>query len=89
MWYCVLANILEVQCLKSVVWVTWIDGVRNNEVCRSVRIERELVGNVNQKVFTWFGHMQRKGDYHVCTARRVSRVEDCACFGQTEVRLDG
>ena len=43
-------NVLEMKCLKSLVGVTRMDRVRNEEVCRRVRIERELASRADQRV---------------------------------------
>ena len=45
-------NVLEMKCLRSLVVVSRIDRVRNEEVCKRVGIERELelVSTADQRV---------------------------------------
>ena len=46
-----------------------MDRVRNEEVRRRARIERELASRAYQRVLRWFGHVVRMGEYRM--ARRV------------------
>ena len=41
-------NVLEMKCLRSLVGVTRMDRVRNEEVCRGAGIERELASRADQ-----------------------------------------
>ena len=50
-----------------------MDRVRNEEVCRSAGIERELASRADQRVLRWFGRVERMDDY--CMARRVLTAE--------------
>ena len=81
-------NVLEIKCLRSMVGVTQIDRVKNEEVHRRVGIERELAGRVDRKVLRWFGHGERMNE-----CRMAERVEGggewIPSAGQTEVKLDG
>ena len=43
-------NDLEMKCLRSLVEVSRMDRVRNEEVRRRAEIERELVRRANQRV---------------------------------------
>ena len=47
-------NVLELKSLRSVVAVTWMDRVRNEEVGKRAAVERELEGRVNTIVLKWF-----------------------------------
>ena len=47
------------KCLRSLVGVSRIDRVRNEEVRRRVGIERELASRADQRVLRWFGHLER------------------------------
>ena len=47
--------------------------VRNEEVRRRAGIERKIASIVVQRVFRWFGHVERMDDYRM--ARRVLMVE--------------
>ena len=75
-------NFLEMNCLRSLVGVSRMDRVRNEEVRRRAGIERELARR-DQRVLRWFGHMERMDEYRM--ARRVWR----AGSRESEVRLDG
>ena len=66
-------NVLEMKCLRSLVGVTRIDRVRNEEVDRGAGIERELASTADQRVLGWFGHVERMDDYRM--ARRVFMAE--------------
>ena len=43
-------NALEMQCLRSLVGVSRMDRVKNEEVRRRAGIERELAGRADQRV---------------------------------------
>ena len=49
------ANVLEIKCLRSLVGVSRVDRVRNEEVRRRAGIERELASRADQRVLRWFG----------------------------------
>ena len=66
-------NVLEMKCLRSLVGVSRIDKVRNEEVRRRAGIERELATKAVQRVLRWFGHVERIDDYRM--ARRVLMAE--------------
>ena len=59
------ANVLEMKCLRSLVRVSRIDRVRNEEVRRRAGIEMELVSRADQNVLRWFGHVERMDDYRM------------------------
>ena len=66
-------NVLEMKCLRSLVGVSRMDRVRNEEVCQRAGIERELASSADQRVLRWFGHVERINEYHM--ARRVLMAE--------------
>ena len=66
-------NVLEMKCLRSLVGVSRMDSVRNDEVRRSAGIERELASRADQRVLRWFGHVGRMDEYRM--ARRVMMAE--------------
>ena len=66
-------NVLEMMCLKSLVGVSRMDRVRNEEVRRRVGIKRELASRADQRVLRWFGHVERMDEYRM--ARRVLMAE--------------
>ena len=52
-------NVLEMKFLRSLVEVSRMDSVRNEEVRRRAGIERELASRADQRVLRWFGHVGR------------------------------
>ena len=50
-------NVHKMKCLRSLVGVTRIDGVRNEEVGSRTGIGRELASRADQRVMKWFGHV--------------------------------
>ena len=52
-------NVLEMKCLRSLVGVSRMDRVRNEEVKRRAVIERELPSRADQRVLQLFGHVER------------------------------
>ena len=66
-------NVLELKCLRSLVGVSVMDRVRNEEVRMRVGIEMELASRAGQRVSRWFVHVERMDDY--CMARRVLMAE--------------
>ena len=67
------ANVLEMKCLRSLVSVSRMDRVRNEEVRRRAGIETELASRAYQRVLRWFGHVERMDEYRM--ARRVLMAE--------------
>ena len=62
-------NVLAMKCLRSMVGVSRMDRVRNEEVRRRAGIERELASRANQRVLRSFRHVERMNEYRM--ARRV------------------
>ena len=62
-------NFLEMKCLRSLVEVSRMDRVTNEEVRRRAEIERELASRADQRVLRWFGHTERMDENRM--ARRV------------------
>ena len=58
-------NVLEMKCLRSLVEVSRMDRVPNEEVRRRAGIERELASRADQRVLGWFMHVERKGEYRM------------------------
>ena len=58
-------NIHEMKCLRSLVGVSRIDRVRNQEVRRRACIERELAIRADQRVSRWLGHVERMDEYRM------------------------
>ena len=66
-------NVLETKCLRSLVGVSRMDRVRNEEVRRSAGIEMELASRADQSVLRWIRHVERVDDYRM--TRRVLMAE--------------
>ena len=66
-------NVFEMKCLRSLVGVSRIYRVRNEDVRRRAGIERELTSRADQKVLRWFGHLDRFNEYRI--VRRVLMAE--------------
>ena len=66
-------NVLEMKCLRSLVGVSRMDKVRNEDVRRRAGIEWELASRADQRVLRWFGHVERMDEYRL--ARRVLMAE--------------
>ena len=58
-------NVLEMKCLRSLVAVSRMGRVRNEEVSRRARLEMELASRADQRVLRWFGHVERMDDYRM------------------------
>ena len=66
-------NVLEMKCLRSLVGVSLMDRVRNEEVRRRAGIEMELASRADQRVSRWFGHVERMDEFRM--TRRVLMAE--------------
>ena len=66
-------NVLEMKCFRSLVGVSQMDKVRNEEVRWRAGIERELASIADQKVWRWFGHVEIMDEHRM--ARRVFMAE--------------
>ena len=51
-------NVLEMKCLRSLVGVSRMDRVRNEEVRRRAGMQNELASRVDQRVLRWFSHVK-------------------------------
>ena len=54
-------NVLEMKCLRSLVGVSRMDRVRNEEVHRRAGIERESASRADQRVLRRFGACGKNG----------------------------
>ena len=66
-------NVLEMKCSRSLVGVSRMNRVRNEEDRRSAGIGRELASRADQRVLRWFGQVERMDVYRV--ARRILMAE--------------
>ena len=65
-------NVLEMKCLRSLVGVSRLDRVRNEEA-RRTGTERESASKADQRVLKWFGHVEKMDEDRM--ARRVLMAE--------------
>ena len=56
-------NVLEMKYLRSLVGVSRMDRVRNEEVRRRAGTEMELASRADERVLRWFGRVERMDDY--------------------------
>ena len=66
-------NVLGMKCLRSLVGVSRMNRVRNEEVSMRAGRERELASRADQRILRWFGHVERMDEYRM--ARRMSMAE--------------
>ena len=66
-------TVFEMKCLRSLVGVSRMDRVRNEEVRRRAGIGRELARRADQRVLRWFGNVERLDAYRM--TRRVLMAE--------------
>ena len=58
-------NVLEMKCFRSLVGVSRMDRVRNEEVRRRAGIERELESRTDQRVLRWFRQVERMEEHRM------------------------
>ena len=66
-------NVLEIKCLGSLVGVSRMDRVKNEEVRRRAGIEKALSSRADQRVLRWFWHVERMDEYRM--PRKVLMAE--------------
>ena len=67
-----------------------MDRVRNEAVHRRAGIERELASRAEQRVFRWFGHVERMDDYRMARKVLVTEVSGGRVRGRPRLTwLDG
>ena len=52
-------DVMEMMCLRSMCGVTRRDRVENVEVRRRVGVDRSMAVRAEERVLSWFGHMER------------------------------
>ena len=83
-------NVLEMKCLRSLVEVSRMNRVRNEEVRSRVGIERELVSRTDQRVLRWFGHVERMDEYRMARNMLMAEVSGGRIRGRQRLgRMDG
>ena len=58
-------NVLEMKCLRSSVGMSRMERLRNEEASRRAGIEWDLASRADQRVLSWFGHLEIKDDYRL------------------------
>ena len=81
-------NVRQMKCVRSLVGVSRMDRVRNEEARRRAGIERELVSRADQRVLRWFGHVERMDEYRMPRRVLMAEVSGGQVRGR-QVRLDG
>ena len=51
-------NVLEIKCLRSLLGMSQMDKIWDEEVSRRAGMEWELASKVDRRVSRWFGHME-------------------------------
>ena len=69
-------NVLEMKCLGSLVGVSRMDRVRNEEVRSRAGIERELASRADPRALRWFGHVERMDENRMTRRVLMAEVED-------------
>ena len=67
----------------------WIELGMKIEVRMRAGIVVELASIADQRVFRWFGHVERMDDYPMARRILMTEVSGGAGTRETEVRLDG
>ena len=68
------SDVLEMKCLRSLVGVSRMDRVRNEEVRRKAGIERQLASRADHRGLRWFGHVERMDDYRMAISVFMAEV---------------
>jgi len=66
-------NVFEMKCLRSMLGVTRMDRIRNEEVRRRVGVVKELSRKSDERLLMWFGHMERMSDERL--TKKVMRAK--------------
>ena len=66
-------NVLEIKCLRSLVGVSRMDRIRNEEARKRALIENESASREDQRVLRWPKHVERIDEYRI--SRRVLMVD--------------
>ena len=83
-------NVFEMKCLRSMIGVTRMDRVRNEEVRRRTGVERELGDRVDERVLRWYGHMERMSEERLVKEVWKAEVEGKNMRGCPRMRwMDG
>ena len=76
-------NVLQMKCLRSLVGVSRMDRVRNEEVRRRAGIESDLASRADQRVSRWFGHVERMDEYRISRRALMAEVSGGRVWGRS------
>ena len=83
-------NVFEMKCLRSMVRVTRLDRVRNEEVRKRAGVEKEMAERADERLLGWFGHMERMGEERLVKEVWKAEVEGVNLRGRPRMRwMDG
>ena len=82
-------NVLGMKYLQSLAGMSRMDRVRNEEVRRRGGIERELARRVNQRLLTWFGHLERMDEYRMARIVLMAEASGGRVPGRPRLWMDG
>ena len=83
-------NVMEMRCLRSMVGVSRVDRVRNEEVRRRAGVDKSMSDRVDQRVLRWYGHMERMGEERLVKKVWVAEVDGVRPRGRPRRRwMDG
>ena len=83
-------DVLEMKCLESLVGVSRMNRVRNEEVIRRAGIERELSSRADQRVLRWFGHVEKMYEYRMARNVLMAQVSGGRVRGRPRLgSMDG
>ena len=69
-------NVFEMKCLRSLIGVSRMDRIRNEEVRMRAGIERKLASIADQRVLRRIGHVERMDEYRMAKRVLMAEVED-------------
>ena len=67
-------NVLEMKCWRSLIRVSRMNRIMNDEVRRRAGIERELVSKADPRVLRKFEHMERIEEYRMAGSVLMTEV---------------
>ena len=83
-------NVPEMKCLRSLVGVSRMYWVRNEDVPRTAEIERVLASLEDQRVLRWFGHVERMDEYRMARKVLMAKISEGLVLGRLRLgRMDG
>ena len=83
-------DVFEMKCLRSMVGVSRMDRVRNEEVRARSDIRKKLSERADVNAINWFGHMERMDEQRLVKRIYVSHAEGVRARGRPRMEwLDG